>query len=399
MDPSPLPPPPKNRNVFYVGLLSFFGGISQDVFSPILPIYLTTVLGFDKAFIGIAEGLVTASVNLFQVAAGWFSDKFKKQKPIIFAGYFLSMVSRPLLAFFTSGAGILGLRFLDGAGKGIKDPAKDVLIAGSSEKNVRGKSFGIARMLDTLGSVAGPLILFALLYFLQGTATLYHYLLLLCAIPLLITLAILVLKVREVPRPATAETVPGQPARPVLPRAFYLFLAVAILFTLGNSSDAFLILRAKNLGVTLLEIPLVIALFNLIYAMLAVPFGSLSDRIGRVPTIAISWAAYALTYLGFALATGSLAVWFLYGFYGIYYAANLGVAKAFLADMVGPDHRGRAFGIYGTAVGLATLPASFFAGFLWDTFGPATPFFFGASVAAIAVCLLLIFSKQLKVVR
>ena len=399
MDASPLPPPPKNRNVFYVGLLSFFGGISQDVFSPILPIYLTTVLGFDKAFIGIAEGLVTASVNLFQVAAGWFSDKFKKQKPIIFAGYFLSMVSRPLLAFFTSGAGILGLRFLDGTGKGLKDPPKDVLIAGSSEKKVRGKSFGIARMLDTLGSVAGPLILFGLLYFLQGTAAVYHYILLFCAIPLLITLAVLLLKVREVPRPVAAETVPGQPARSALPKTFYLFLAVAILFTLGNSSDAFLILRAKNLGVTLLEIPLVIALFNFIYAMLAVPFGSLSDRIGRVPTIAISWSAYALTYLGFALATGPFAIWFLYGFYGIYYAANFGVAKAFLADMVGPDHRGRAFGIYGTTVGVATLPASFFAGFLWDKFGPATPFFFGASIAAIAVCLLLIFSKQLKVAR
>jgi MFS family permease len=181
-----------------------------------------------------------------------------------------------------------------------------------------------------------------------------------------------------------------------LPKSFYLFLFIVIVFTLGNSSDAFLILRAKNLGVTLLEIPLVIALFNLIYAAMAVPFGSLSDKIGRIPTILISWFAYALVYLGFALASQALSVWFLYGFYGIYYAANQGVVKALLADMVSSEHRGRAFGIYGTAVGLATLPASFTAGFLWDKFGPQAPFYFGASVAAVAAVLLLLFSKKLK---
>ena len=389
---------PKNKNVFYVGLLSFFGGISQDVFSPILPIYLTSVLGFDKTFIGVADGLVTASVNIFQVIAGFFSDKFKKQKPIIFLGYFFSMAGRAFLAFFTSGAMVLGLRFLDGVGKGVKDPPKDVLIAGSSERKVRGKSFGIARMLDTLGSVAGPLILFALLYFLQGAATPYHFILLFSAIPLLITLLVLVIKIREIPRAETG-IIAERNSSIQLPNAFYFFLAIVVIFTIGNSSDAFLILRAKNLGVTLLEIPLVIALFNFVYALLAVPFGSLSDKIGRVPTILISWVAYVLVYLGFAISTHSLSVWLLYGLYGIYYAANLGVAKAFLADMVGSDHRGKAFGIYGTTVGLATLPASFFAGFLWDKFGPQAPFYFGASMASLATLLLLIFSKRLSVAK
>ncbi|MDR3548425.1 MAG: MFS transporter, partial [Candidatus Pacebacteria bacterium] len=192
--------PKKNRNVFFVGLLSFFGGISQDTFSPILPIYYTTILGFDKTFVGVAEGLVTASSYLFAVIAGFFSDKFKKQKPIIFIGYFFSMVSRPLLAFFTGGPAVLALRFTDGTGKGLKDPPKDVLIAGSSDKAVRGKSFGIARMLDTLGSVAGPLILFGLLYILKGSAWLYHGILVFSAIPLLITLLVLIFKVKEVPK-------------------------------------------------------------------------------------------------------------------------------------------------------------------------------------------------------
>lgn len=383
----------KNRNVFWIGLLAFFGGISQDVFTPILPIYFTSVLGFDKTFVGIAEGIVAASANLFAVVAGFLSDRFKRQKPIIFAGYFLSLISRPLLAFVTSGAGLLGLRLADGIGKGIKDPGKDVLIAGSAAYAVRGRSFGIARMLDTLGSVAGPLILFGLLALLKGSPLTYHYILLFAAVPLVITLMVLVMNVREVPHPAPAA-VRGDDSG-ALPRSFYLFLGIVLLFTLGNSSDAFLILRAKGLGITLLEIPLVIALFNLIYASFAVPLGSLSDRIGRIPTILIGWMVYGLVYLGFAWITHPGFVWVLYALYGVYYAANLGVAKALLADLVGPSHRGRAFGLYGMTVGLTTFAASFFAGFLWDHVSPQAPFYFGAAMAAGAALLLAFFRRQL----
>ena len=284
---------------------------------------------------------------------------------------------------------------MDGTGKGIKDPAKDVLIADSAEKTTRGKSFGIVRMLDTLGSVVGPLLLFALLYFLKGSDRIYHYILLFAALPLVVTLIILVLKVRE-PETRTSETIIASSSGQKLPRSFYIFLAITILFTLGNSSDAFLILRAKNLGMTLLEIPLVIAFFNLVYAATAVPLGILSDKIGRIPTMFFGWTAYAIVYLGFALATNSFAVWFLYGFYGIYYATSQGVAKAFLADMVSTGHRGKAFGIYGTVVGITTLPASFFGGFLWDTFGPQAPFYFGASMAITATILLAMLSRQLR---
>lgn len=389
---------PKNRNTFFIGFLSFFGGISQDVFTPILPIYYTAVLGFDKTFIGVAEGLVAAGSYIFAVVAGLFSDKFKRQKPIIFAGYFLSFLSRPLLALFNSPGAVMGLRFADGVGKGIKDPPKDVLIAGSSEKNVHGKSFGIVRMLDTLGSVAGPLILFGLLSIWKSSPLVYHYIILFAAVPLIFTLTTLLIGVKEAQKsdaPAMANRTPGKP----LPKQYFLFLGIMALFTIGNSSDAFLILRAQNLGVTILEIPLVIALFNLIYAAFAVPLGSLSDRIGRVPTILIGWAAYVLVYLGFALATHAYLIWFLYAFYGIYYATNLGVVKAFLADLVGPEHRGRAFGIYGMTVGLATLLASLIAGSLWDRAGVQAPFYFGATAAAVAAIILFLFAKKLKIVR
>ena len=375
-------------NVFYVGLLSFFGGISQDMFVPILPIYLTNVLGFDKAFIGMSEGLVTGSVAIFRFIAGFLSDRFGKKKFIVFIGYFLSLFARPLLALTSLGSAILGLRLLDGIGKGMKDSPKDALIADSTDSGDRGRGFGIARALDTLGSVAGPLMLFGLLYLLQGNALKYHIVLFLCAIPLLATLSILVLKVRETPtRPKELSI----PAAFTLPRRFYVFLCIVLLFSIGNSSDAFLILRAQNLGIMLLVIPLVFALFNFVYASASIPLGSLSDRIGREKVILLGWIAYALAYLGFAKADAAWQVWVLFAFYGLYYATTEGVAKAFIADMILPERRGRAYGIYNTSVGLIALPASYIAGLLWDRVSPAAPFYFGASFAFIACIALALF--------
>lgn len=404
----PMPPygqKPKTRfgNVFYVGLLSFFGGVSQDMFVPILPIYLANVLGFNKEFIGLSEGLLTAAASAFRFVAGWLSDKFGKQKPIIFAGYFLSMISRPLLAFVAGGAAILGLRFADGVGKGVKDSPKDVLIASSTEPANRGRGFGIARMLDTFGSVAGPLLLFALLYLFRDSLLKYHYILIFCALPLFATLGILVFKVKEISParfPEFSEAKLGRvksadDALSVkeggLPARFYLFLAVIALFTIGNSSDAFLILRAQNVGVTLLAIPLVYALFNFVYASASVPLGSLSDRIGREKVILLGWLAYAIAYIGFAHAASSFEIWIIFAFYGLYYATTEGVAKAFVADMVDPSHRGRAYGIYNMTVGILALPASVIAGFLWDKINPAAPFYFGAIMSTVAAGLLFFF--------
>ena len=414
--------PKTSKNVIIIGFLSFFGGISQDVFAPILPIYLTSILGFDKAVVGITEGLVSAGSYVFKIVSGILSDKFGRQKPIIFLGYFISMISRISLVFFTTLGSVVTLRLLDGAGKGIKDPPKDVLVAGSSKKENRGRSFGIARMLDTLGSVVGPLILFVLIYIFKDNPYLYHNILIFSAVPLIITL-LLIFKLKELPfgvgHSADLSRSPqGKPESETkkditlelkcnpfdytqgkLPKSFYIFLFIIIIFTIGNSSDAFLILRAKNVGFTLLQIPLVIALFNFIYAIAAVPFGSLSDKIGRLPTLMIGWLAFSLVYFGFATATHSGVIWLLYAFYGVYYATSEGVSRAFLADIVPPNHRGRAFGIYGMTVGLTTLPASLLAGILWDKFGAQVPFYFGAIMAFIALVCLIIFSKKLNLVK
>lgn len=386
----PMEPTRRFSNVFFVGLISFFGGISQDLVIPILPLYLANVLHLDKSFIGLTEGLVTSSASIFKIVSGYLSDRFRARKSIVFVGYLLSLIGRVLMAVTGSAAGVLILRTIDGVGKGIKDSPKDALIADTTTVNNRGKSFGIARMLDSFGSVVGPLLLFGILYLLRDNQLKYHYIFLLSGIPLLFTLAILQIWVRETPLREKATTAP---VAAMLPHKYYLFLAIMVVFTLGNSSDTFLILRAQDVGVALLSIPLVYALFNFVYASASVPLGSLSDRIGRERVIVLGWLAYAVAYLGFALAGQAYQIWLLFAFYGIYYATTEGVAKALIADLVSSEHRGKAYGIYNSVIGLAVLPASIIAGYLWDRVGAAAPFFFGAAMAALATLLLFLFIR------
>jgi MFS family permease len=378
------------NNTFFIGLLSFFGGISQDIIIPILPLYLANILHLDKSFIGLTEGLVTSSASVFKIVSGFLSDAFRKNKPIVFLGYFLSFVGRPLLALTTSGGVVLLLRFIDGIGKGMKDSPKDALIADSTKKESRGKGFGIVRALDTLGSVVGPLILFMLLFLLSNNQLKYHYIFFISAIPLFITFAILVFLVKEVPyvKKDTQKTLSFS-----LPKQFYYFLTIVVLFSFGNSSDVFLILRAQNVGITLLAIPLVYALFNFIYASASIPLGSLSDKIGREKVILLGWISYAIAYLGFGLVNHSYQIWLLFAFYGIYYATTEGVAKAFIADITETKYRGRAYGIYNAIIGLVTLPASIIAGFLWDKINPSAPFLFGAVMAGLAAIMLFFFTR------
>ena len=383
-------------NTFFIGLLSFFGGISQDMFIPILPLYLANVLHLDKEIIGLAEGLVTSSASIFRFIAGFLSDKFRKNKPIIFLGYFLSMVARPLLALTSFSGTVLFLRFLDGVGKGIKDSPKDALIADSVKKEKRGIGFGIVRALDTFGSVIGPLILFAFLYFLKNNSLKYHYIFFITAIPLVFTLLIITFFVKEVPFVNKNKTDKNSS---ILSKRFYVFLGIVLLFSIGNSSDAFLVLRAQNVGVTLLAIPLVYALFNFVYASFSIPLGSLSDKIGRKKVIVLGWVFYGISYLGFAVINKSIEVWLMFSFYGIYYATTEGVVKAFVADLVSPENRGKAYGIYNSLIGLITLPASLIAGFLWDRINPSAPFLFGSGIAFLAVICLLIFERVYRINR
>jgi MFS family permease len=386
------------RTILAVGFASFFGGISQDIFIPILPIYLTQILGFDKTVIGIAEGLVTAASSGFKVLSGRLSDKFGRQKPIVIAGYGLSLVGRAILAFVHAPFAVFGLRFADGIGKGIKDPPKDVLVANAADKATRGRSFGVARMLDTFGSVVGPLILSGLLLlFIQHNipaSQYYRWLLILAALVLLITIAVIHFGVKE-PKKLKLQTIN---TKVPLAKSFYLFTAIAGIFAIANSSDAFLILRSQNLGLGIIAIPLAYAVLNIIYGSLSLPAGIISDKVGRIPTIAVGWAVYGMSYLGFGLANSAWQVWPLFALYGVFYAASEGVGRALIADVVGPEARGKAYGTYSMVIGLAALPAGLIAGLLWDHVSPSAPFFFSAVVSLLCVVLIVCFRNSLRTI-
>ncbi|TFB86862.1 MFS transporter [Cryobacterium algoricola] len=383
------------RTILAVGWASFFGGVSQDIVIPILPLYLTQVLGLDKAFIGVAEGLVTAASSVFKIIAGRLSDRLPFQRPLVAAGYSLSMVGRLGLVFASGTLAVFALRFTDGIGKGVKDPPKDVLVANAAAATTRGRSFGITRMLDTFGSALGPLVLSGLLFvFVQNHVApedYYRWLLVLSALVLVITLAIVQLGIREKRRTVSRG---DAAAREPLARSFYLFTTLAGLFAIANSSDAFLILRAQNLGLGVIVIPLAYAVLNIIYGALALPAGILSDRVGRIPLITAGWTLYAVCYLGFALADSAWQVWPLFALYGIFYAVTEGVSKALIADTVGREVRGRAYGVYNMVIGLAALPASLVAGLLWDGISSRAPFFFSAALALMAVVLMIAFRHQ-----
>lgn len=372
-------------NVVALGWVAFFGGLAQDMIQPILPIFYTSVLGLNKEFIGLIEGLMTSIVSLMKIGAGYLSDALGVRKAIVFIGYALSAAGRFLLGFAGSGAAVLSLRITDGIGKGLKDAPRDALVAGSAGNQKLGFAFGVQRTLDTLGSAVGPLISYGLLRLWVDHANKYREVFWVAGVIAAVPLLIIGLWVKERKLPVNKQPI----SLKVFRGPFAGFLAIMLLFTLGNSSDAFLILRSQDVGIAATTIPLIIALFNLISALAAIPAGRLSDRIGRRNAIIIGWGIYALAYLGFALAKSPYLIWILYSFYGLYYAFTEGAAKAMVAELVPEANRGAAYGLYNASVGVMALPASVLAGFLWNRVSPSAPFAFGALMAFLAfVCIL-----------
>ncbi|MBC7235023.1 MAG: MFS transporter [Chloroflexi bacterium] len=367
-------------NVIALGWVAFFGGLAQDMIQPILPTFLTGVLGLSKEFIGLIEGSLTTVVSLMKIGAGYLSDALGLRKAIVFVGYGFSALARFSLGFVGSGAGVFGLRLTDGVGKGLKDAPRDALVAGSAGGRKLGFAFGVQRALDTLGSVVGPLIAYALLRVWVDHPNKYREVFLLAGLIAAIPLVIIGLFVREQRAAINKQSL----SLAILKGPFAVFLGVMLLFTLGNSSDAFLILRAENVGVAATIIPVVYALFNLVSAATAIPAGHLADRIGRRRAITYGWAVYALVYLGFALVQRAWVIWVLYALYGLYYALTEGSGKALVAELVPDANRGAAYGLYNASIGVMALPASLIAGVLWDRVSPAAPFAFGAAVAFLA---------------
>jgi MFS family permease len=368
-----------SRNVFLLGLVSLCTDASTEMIYPLVPLFLTRVLGAPVAIVGVIEGLAEATASTFKGISGWVSDRVGKRRPLVLTGYGLAALTKPLLALAAGWPLVLTARVLDRFGKGLRGSPRDALIADSSEEALRGRAFGFHRSTDQAGAVIGPLLALPLLVFFGGN---FRALFVAAFVPAALGVAVLV-AVRETGRGAAARELPRFRLRETEP-AFRRFLAVMLVFAIGNSSDMFLILRAQQLGTGTREIVLLFAAFNAVYVLAAYPAGVVSDRIGRRSVLGAGLAVFAAAYAGFGLARGPAAAWALFPIYGLYMGLTDGATRAFIVDLVGPEHRATALGIFAMATGLAAFPASVIAGAMWQGLGPPAPFFFGAVTAAAA---------------
>lgn len=372
------------HNVAALGLVSFFTDVSSEMIYPLLPLFLTTVLGAGAAFIGLVEGVAESTAGLVKLWSGWVSDRLKKRKILVVGGYSLSTLARPLLALAGAPWHVLITRFLDRVGKGLRTSPRDALLADCSSQATRGKAFGFHRGMDHLGAVIGPLLAFLLLPALGGDLRALFWM---ASIPAIASVLVLLIAVSE-RAPQGTDVKRLHLSLASFDIRFKGFLAIVVLFTLGNSSDAFLLLRARDVGVPSTSIPVLWALHHLVKAGSSMPGGILSDRWGRKGAIVTGWLIYGLVYGGFALARTPGPVWILFAFYGLFFGFTEGVEKALVADLVPPELRGTAYGAYHAAVGLAALPASLIMGLLYQMWGAAIAFAFGATLAFTAAGLL-----------
>ncbi len=372
------------RNVRALGLVSLLTDASTEMAYPLLPLFLTRTLGAGVAFVGLMEGVAETTASLLKLVSGWLSDHLGRRKALVVWGYGLSSLTRPLLAMALSPGHVLGIRFLDRIGKGIRTSPRDALIADSTPVAARGSAFGFHRAMDHVGAVVGPFLAFLLLPLVGGN---YRGIFWLASVPAALCLFVLVTAVREVPAQGTPVRLPLLTLRPY-DRQFKGVLLIVTLFTLGNSSDAFLLLRAREAGVSESGIPLLWAALHVVKSASSFAGGILSDRAGRRGAIVAGWLVYAAVYTGFALVATAWQVWGLFLVYGLYFGLTEGGERALVADLVPSETRASAYGVYHTAVGIAALPASLLAGWLWQAFGAPVAFAAGAALAATAAILL-----------
>lgn len=385
------------RNVWAVGFTSFFMDISSEMVINILPLFLANVLGVQTSIIGLIEGVAEATASILKMFSGWLSDKLGGRKWLAVAGYGLSAITKPFFYAANSWELIAGVRWVDRIGKGIRTAPRDALVADSTTKETHGLAFGFNRAMDKGGAMLGLLIAALAVWLAQANSldlskSTFQTIVLISLIPAFLAVLSLAIGAKDV-------TVSGQRAAPKfslrsMGRPFNIFLVIVSVFTLGNSSDGFLVLRAQNLGISITGILVMLAVYNLVTALVATPAGSLSDRVGRRRLIIGGWLVYAAIYFGFALAQSAWQVWLLYVCYGLYFGMAFGTANAMVADLVPENVRGTAYGTYHAVIGLLAFPSSLIAGILWEGagawggFGPSAPFLFGGSLALIAACLM-----------
>lgn len=392
--------PHLHPNIWIVTATSFLTDISSEMLAYFIPLFLSNVLGVRTAVIGLIDGVAETTASLLKIYSGALSDKLGQRKWLAVLGYALSTVAKPFLYFANSWGWVLGVRFADRAGKGIRTAPRDALVAASTDKHLRGLAFGLHRAGDTGGAFIGIGIAALIIWLMQANQTLlsraaFQVAVLVSIIPAALAVLVLALGAKEMKQnPVEAEAGRGSGKRRArfadLDRRFQSFLLAVVLFTLGNSSDSFIVLRAQERGLSALQTMFMLMTFTAVYTLFSGPLGALSDRIGRRRLMAGGWLAYGLVYLGLAVSQTGWQVWALFGLYGIYYAATEGTAKALVADLVPNAQRGTAYGLFNAAIGLTALPASVIAGLLWQGagawagLGASAPFFFGAGMALLA---------------
>ena len=391
------------RNVWAVSLTSFFMDISSEMVINILPLFLESVLGVKIKIIGLIEAVAEATASILKVFSGWLSDKLRARKWLAVAGYGISALAKPFFYIANTWGLVAGVRWADRVGKGVRTAPRDALVADSIDESQRGLAFGFHRAADTAGAVLGLLIALLVVWLAQQssgelTRATFQTVVLISLIPA--TLAVIALavgtqevavtKVRELPRISFKGL--GKP--------FLLFMVIVGIFDLGNSSDAFLVLRAQERGLSIIGILAMLVTFNAVYTLVSAPAGAFSDRVGRRRVIIGGWLVYAAIYLGFAVAGKGWHVWVLYAIYGVYYGLAYGTTKAMVADLVPEALRGTAYGTYNAVLGILDFPASLIAGILWQGlgswggFGASAPFFFGAALSLIAAVLMAVWGPK-----
>jgi MFS family permease len=386
------------RNVWAVGFTSFFMDISSEMVINILPLFLANVLGVQTSVIGLIEGIAEATASILKMFSGWLSDKLGGRKWLAVIGYALSALSKPFFYFADSWGLVAGVRWADRIGKGTRTAPRDALVADSTPANMRGMAFGLNRAMDKAGAMVGLLIAALVVWLAQANTvalsrSTFQTIVLISMIPGFLAVLSLAIGAKDV-AVKDKRSAPKISLRS-MGKPFTTFLVIVSIFTLGNSSDGFLVLRAQNLGISVTGILIMLSIYNLVVTLVATPAGSLSDRVGRQRLIIGGWLVYAAIYFGFALAQSAWQIWLLYIAYGLYFGLAFGTANAMVADLV-PEHlRGTAYGTYHAVIGLLAFPSSLIAGILWQGvgswmgFGPSAPFWFGGSMALIASLLMI----------
>jgi MFS family permease len=377
-----------NKNIFFTGLTSFLTDTSVKMVYSVMPMFLLSI-GASKTSLSLIEGIAESTASLLKSISGYWSDKIGKNKPFMLIGYGLSSLIMPLYAFTIAPVQVLFLRFAERVGKGIRTAPRDSLIANSVANGETGKSFGVQKAMDNMGAIVGPMLAFFLMLYFSNN---YRLVFILSGIPALLGILVIIFGIKDARN--KKENLIKKFRFGDFNKKFYLFLFILFVFNLGNSTDALLMVKANEIGVKVVFIPLVYLITSIVSVALAIPIGTLSDKIGKERLLIGGFLIYAFVYFGFGMTKNVGVILMLFAMYGLYSAMTDGVQKAFISDIIDENKKGTGLGIYNALLGITLLPASLLAGYLYDHVNSDVPFYFGACMAVLSSILLLLYTRM-----